>query len=153
MLTSPSRRSWPWSRLQKQKLDCGEVCVLCVSLYSHTAYAPESWVLLIFLFGLQVHPKVLWMESPLQSRTTSAQNKSRPHVLPGCFKVRWNLWDRWRVSYVLMITHRYLCYRLHPTLQCYSGAEAFRPRGCPHGEDQHGWVCYGVRPLFSLKET
>lgn len=47
----------------------------------------------------------------------------------------------------LIIIYHYFCFRVHPTLQCYSGPEALGPRSCSHGEDQHGWVCYGVRPL------
>lgn len=47
----------------------------------------ESQVLRFDLFFLQVPPKALWMESPLQSRTTFAQKRLTPHVLPGCLKV------------------------------------------------------------------
>lgn len=52
-------------------------------VFSHMCYC-------LFLFILvfpQEPPKVLWMESLLLLRTTSAHKISRPHVLPRCWKV------------------------------------------------------------------
>lgn len=144
------QRSWLWNRPRKQKVGCCKVWTHeCVYLRLFLCGVIQS----VFAFCTGV-PRGPLDGIPFAVKdnfcTRNVKTTCASRMLRGLFSPQYYVSSFSLSVNLVLITCHHVCNRLHPTIQRYSGPEALGPRGCTGGEDQHGWVCYGVRPLEQL---